>query len=230
MKGPAVTSASVSPPCGSRTSASAPSPRDAHFADFNLEYLVLFAFGVGFLMIASLLLKQAGALTMLTWLSVGISIWLSNVFRLGLKEMASLASDKVLVAFIIYSFSFSVYSVATGVKTEIENASIAVVDSDRSALSSRLHEAFLRPYFRPPAIIDRSMLDPAMDRGERTFVLDIPPRFEADALRGRQPELQLNIDATAMTQAGVGAGYIGAIVQQEAADFLQSRGDAPAFR
>jgi ABC-2 type transport system permease protein len=158
-----------------------------------------------------------------------ISVWLSNVFRLGLKEMASLASDKVLFTFIIYSFSFSVYSVATGVKTEIENASIAVVDSDRSALSSRLREAFLRPYFRPPAVIDRSELDPVMDSGERTFVLDIPPRFEADALRGRQPELQLNIDATAMTQAGVGAGYIDAIVQREAADFLQSRGDAPAI-
>ena len=45
-------------------------------------------------------------------------VWISNVFRLGLKELASLASDKVLFAFIVYSFSFSVYSVATGVKTE----------------------------------------------------------------------------------------------------------------
>ena len=34
-----------------------------------------------------------------------------------------------------------------------------------------------------------------------------------------------------MTQAGVGAGYIDAIVQRETADFLQSRGDAtPLFR
>jgi ABC-2 type transport system permease protein len=152
--------------------------------------------------------------------------WISNVFRLGLKELASLASDKVLFAFIVYSFSFSVYSVATGVKTEIENASVAVIDGDHSALSSRLREAFLRPYFRLPAMIDRSELDPAMDRGERTFVLDIPPRFEADTLRGRQPQLQLNIDATAMTQAGVGAGYIEAIVQRETMDFLQERGDA----
>ncbi|QQP93529.1 ABC transporter permease (plasmid) [Skermanella sp. TT6] len=157
-----------------------------------------------------------------------MTTWLSNVFRLGLKELASLAGDKVLFAFILYSFSFSVYSVATGVKTEIENASVAVVDGDHSALSSRLREAFLQPYFRPPALIDRAELDPAMDRGEWTFVLDIPPRFEADALRGLRPELQLNIDATAMTQAGVGAGYIEAIVQREAIDFLRARGDAAA--
>ena len=82
-------------------------------------------------------------------------------------------------------------------KTEIENASVAVVDGDQSALSSRIREAFLRPYFRSPAVIDRSALDPVMDSGERTFVFDMPPRLEADALRGRQPALQLNIDATA---------------------------------
>lgn len=152
--------------------------------------------------------------------------WLSNVARLGLKELASLAGDTVLAVFIVYSFSFSVYSVAKGVKIEIENANVAIVDGDRSALSARLGEAFLQPYFRPSALIDRSGIDPAMDRGEHTFVLDIPPGFEADALRGRRPAVQLNVDATAMTQAGVGAGYIDAIVQRETGAFLQARGDA----
>ena len=53
--------------------------------------------------------------------------WLSNVFRLGLKEFASLASDKVLAIFIVYSFSISIYSIATGVKTEVSNAPVAIV-------------------------------------------------------------------------------------------------------
>ncbi|HEY5129242.1 MAG TPA: ABC transporter permease, partial [Bradyrhizobium sp.] len=65
--------------------------------------------------------------------------WLLNVFRLGLKELASLASDKVLAAFIVYSFTFSIYSQATGIKTEVANAPIAIVDSDRSVLSARIH-------------------------------------------------------------------------------------------
>jgi ABC-2 type transport system permease protein len=55
-------------------------------------------------------------------------------------------------------------------------------------------------------------------------VLDIPPRFEADVLRDRNPLLQLNIDATAMRQAAVGAGYIASIVQQETTNYLLSRG------
>jgi ABC-2 type transport system permease protein len=150
--------------------------------------------------------------------------WLANVSRLGLKELSSLASDKVLVAFIVYSFSFSIYIHATGVNTEVANAPVAVVDSDRSALSGRIQDGLLKPYFRRPELVDRADVDRAMDLSAYTFVLDIPPRLEADLLRGRIPALQLNIDATAMTQAGVGASYVEAIVQQETRQFLQSRG------
>jgi ABC-2 type transport system permease protein len=150
--------------------------------------------------------------------------WLANVFRLGVKELASLASDKVLAAFIVYSFSFAIYSHATGVKTEVANAPIAVIDSDRSALSARIQDGFLKPYFRRPDLVDRAEVDWAMDRGAFSFTLDVPPRAEADVLRGRVPVLQLNIDATAMTHAGVGDSYVQSIVQQEARNFLQSRG------
>jgi ABC-2 type transport system permease protein len=152
--------------------------------------------------------------------------WLSNVFRLGLKEFASLASDKVLFAFIIYSFSLNIYSEATGIRTDVNNARVAVVDSDRSALSARMRDGLLRPYFHRPDLIDRSEIDPAMDKGIYAFVLDIPPDFEADVLAGRVPKLQLNIDATAMTQAGVGGSYIESVVQQETRNYLRLRGVA----
>jgi ABC-2 type transport system permease protein len=150
--------------------------------------------------------------------------WLLNVLRLGRKELASLASDKVLAVFIVYSFSVSIYSIATGVKTDVSNARVAIVDTDRSALSTRIRDGLLHPYFRRPELIDRAQTDPLMDRGEYTFVLDLPPRLEGDTLRGRVPLVQLNIDATAMTQAGVGGSYIESIVQQETRNYLQSRG------
>lgn len=153
-----------------------------------------------------------------------MSRWLSNVVRLGFKEFASLRRDTVLVFFIIYSFSYAVYSVATGINTDVANALVAVVDSDHSALSARIQDGLLKPYFRRPELIDRSAVDRLMDRGAYTFVLDIPPHFEADVLRGRVPSVQLNIDATAMTQAGVGSGYVEAIIRQETQTYLGSRG------
>jgi ABC-2 type transport system permease protein len=149
--------------------------------------------------------------------------WLANVFRLGRKEFASLASDKALTVFIVYAFSFNIYSQATGLKTEVTNAPIAIVDADRSALSARIYDSLLKPYFQRPEVIDRSVIDLVMDNGTYAFVLDIPPRFEADILRGRNPALQLNIDATAMAQAAVGGGYISSIIQQEAETYFEAR-------
>ena len=48
-------------------------------------------------------------------------------------------------------------------------------------------------------------IDDGMDAGRPVFVIEIPPRFEADVLAGRQPSVQINVDATAMTQAGNGS-------------------------
>jgi ABC-2 type transport system permease protein len=155
--------------------------------------------------------------------------WLSNVFRLGLKEFGSLASDKVLAFFLVYSFSFAIYTQATGVNTEITNAPIAVVDSDRSALAARIRDGLLKPYFRRPALIDRGDVDRTMDRGIYSFVLDVPPHLEADVVNGRVPALQLNIDATAMTYAGIGGAYVESIVQQETKNYFKARGIEAQF-
>ena len=150
--------------------------------------------------------------------------WLYNVFHLGLKEMRSLARDPVLLGLMIFSFTFSIYSVANGVQTEVRNAAIAVVDGDGSQLSRRIVEALQPPYFLPPQLIDRSVVDEGLDRGLFTFVLDIPPGLESDLTAGREPSIGLAVDATAMTQAGVGTTYISNIVDREVAAFLEQSG------
>lgn len=76
--------------------------------------------------------------------------WLSNVFRLGLKELSSLRADPALIILILYVFTVAVYSVATGAKLEVANASVAYVDYDRSALTRRILGAILPPTFNAP--------------------------------------------------------------------------------
>jgi ABC-2 type transport system permease protein len=145
---------------------------------------------------------------------------LENIYRLGVKELYSLRRDPVLVILIFYTFTFAIYSVATGVKTEVRNASIAVADEDDSALSRRIRDGFLRPFFKPPTLINAAEIDAVMDAGRYAFVIDIPPRFEADAASGRMPAIQINVDATAMTLAGNGALYVESIINQELASYL----------
>lgn len=147
-----------------------------------------------------------------------------NIARLGMKELASLARDPVMIALIVYSFTFAVYTVASGVQTEVKNASVAIVDGDGSAFSRRIADAIQPPYFQAPERIDRRDVDAALDRGAVTFVLDLPPRLEADLLAGRQPKIGLYVDATAMTQAGVGSGYLQSIITSEARAFLSRQG------
>lgn len=152
---------------------------------------------------------------------------LSNIFRLGIKELYSLLRDPVLMVLILYAFTAAIYVVAKGVKTELSNAAIAVVDEDRSALSARISGALLQPYFKPANMIALDQVDALMDTGRYSFILDIPPRFEADLLAGRSPLIQLNVDATAMSIAGNGARYIQSIVTAETTDFLSRSGAAP---
>ncbi len=150
-----------------------------------------------------------------------------SIFHLGVKELFSLRRDPVLLALMVWAFSLSVYTAATGMTHDLHNASIAVVDEDRSQLSRRIVDAFLPPFFQAPRQITFSEIDRGMDFGDYTFVLVFPPRFEADVLAGRQPALQVNIDATAMMQAGIGDGYVSNIISQEMARYL-GRGQAAA--
>ncbi len=148
---------------------------------------------------------------------------LANTYRLGIKEMYSLWHDPVLVVLIIYSFTYAVYGPAKGAALEVFNASIAVVDEDGSQLAKRVREAFLPPYFVPAEPLAVQQIDRAMDRGQYTFVVDLPYRMQRDVLRERRPGIQLNVDATAISQAERGAGYVQDILSQEINTFLDHR-------
>jgi ABC-2 type transport system permease protein len=66
-----------------------------------------------------------------------------------------------------------------------------------------------------------------MDSARLVFVIEIPPKFQADILAGRQAEVQVNVDATAVTQAGNGTLYITSIIYSQVANFLARREGGP---
>ncbi|MDO4642637.1 MAG: ABC transporter permease [Cardiobacteriaceae bacterium] len=144
---------------------------------------------------------------------------LKNIFTLVSKELRSLLSDPILMFLIIYMFTGLVIAMSQS-NTDIRNAAIAIIDEDHSTLSHRIRDAVRPPYFHTPASIERTEADAAMDRGDYVFIVDIPPNFERNILQGHSPEVQLLIDATRMSQAGVGAGYFGQIFNQEVNAYL----------
>jgi ABC-2 type transport system permease protein len=152
---------------------------------------------------------------------------LKNILWLGLKEIRSLSSDVVMVVFVVYAFTLAIYIQATGTSSEVNNASIAFVDEDGSVLSKELFNAFYPPRFQLPVHLDAIASQEEMDRGNLMFVVVIPPMFEHNLLAGRNPSIQVNIDATAMQQAGIGAGYITNILENRVWNYLTHSTETP---
>ncbi len=138
-----------------------------------------------------------------------------NIFHLGVKEIRSLMRDPMMLILILYSFSLGIIITANGSTDTITKAAIAVVDDDKSMLSQRITDSFLEPMFLKPKIITHPEIDRGMDRGEYTFVVVFPPDFQKDVLAGNCPKIQVNVDATRMSQAFTGVGYIQQIINQE---------------
>ena len=88
---------------------------------------------------------------------------LRNVFRLGVKELYSLRNDLVMVVLIFYTFTYAIYTPAQHAQTELRNAAVAVVDEDRSQLSSRIRDGLLPPYFQRPVMLSPRDIDALWD-------------------------------------------------------------------
>jgi ABC-2 type transport system permease protein len=144
----------------------------------------------------------------------------ANIYWLGIKELRSFLRDFVLLGLVAYAFSLAVTLQARSNSQELHNASIAIVDEDNSELSRRIIHAFFPPLFQSPRLIAEREIIPLMNKGRYTFVIDIPPDFERYVVAGRQPAIQVNVDATAMVQAGLGSGYAQQIIATEITDFL----------
>lgn len=154
---------------------------------------------------------------------------LHNIFTLTRKEFRSLLSDKVMMSIIVVIFSFAVIAIAKGISIEVKNASIAIVDEDRSAFSRRLAANIQAPYFQPPQYFaTMQAAQVAMDSGDFIFIMMLPPQLEKDLLSGVATEVQIIADATALSQAGIGFSYLQQIIMREAMA-LRGMGDMEAL-
>jgi ABC-2 type transport system permease protein len=152
----------------------------------------------------------------------------ANVLHLGVKELRSLSRDPIMIVLIVFAFTFAIYSAATAMPETLHKAPIAIVDEDRSQLSTRIIDAFEPPFLLPPSVITHTQMDARMDAGLDTFALSIPAGFERDVLAGREPALQLNVDATRMSQAFTGSSYIQSIVAGEVNAFVRRHQETAA--
>jgi ABC-2 type transport system permease protein len=145
--------------------------------------------------------------------------FLANTWRLGIKELWSLWRDPIMLVFVAYTFTVSIYTTATAMPDVLHHAPIAIVDEDASPLSARIVSAFYQPNFTRPVMLSLEQVDAGMDAGTYTFVLVLPHGLQRDVLAGKVTTIQLDVDATRMSQAFTGSGDVQQIVDSEVAEF-----------
>ncbi len=148
---------------------------------------------------------------------------LANIYRLVIKELRSFRSDPIMLALVAYAFTIAIYAAATGASTEATNLSVGIVDEDHSDLSRRIADGLTPPTFKPAVQIKATEIDPAMDSQRLIYVIEIPPKFQADILAGKQPSVQIDVDATAAAQAFNGMTYIQNVILNYVTEFVSGR-------
>lgn len=147
---------------------------------------------------------------------------LKHIYTLGKKEIKSFLNDKIFVIFVVWAFTLNIIIAADAGNLEVKNAAIAVVNEDHSLLSRNIIKGLRQPYFQEPIEISFADIDNSLDKGKYSFIVVIPEHFQANLLSQKPTEIQLNIDATVVSQAYVGSNYIKQIISNEISNYLQT--------
>ncbi len=140
-------------------------------------------------------------------------VWWRRLFVMTRKEMLQLSRDVPIVLFLVYSFTLAVYLTGNGIRSQLHNASLLVLDADHSFSSRELIHRFQFPFFR----LEGEIADPqeglrSLDQGRAMAVLEIPPRFHEQLATGEPTAVQLLVDTTNSPQGLSAASYAARIV------------------
>jgi ABC-2 type transport system permease protein len=136
------------------------------------------------------------------------AVWWRRLVVMTRKELLQLLRDIPIVLLLVYSFTAGVYLTGNGIRSQLQNARLLVLDGDHSFSSRELLHKFQAPFFS----LQGEIADPreglrALDHGEAMAVLEIPPRFHEQLAAGEPTAVQLLVDTTSAPQGLSAASY-----------------------
>lgn len=154
-------------------------------------------------------------------------VWIWRIAVICRKELLQFLRNPVILIFLIYSFTFSIYDSAVSIRRDLRNAATVVLDNDHSRESRELIHRFREPYFRRlPAPDSGEGATRMLDTGEAMLVLDVPPQFDRDLRQGRTARVQLQLDGSHANLAYLASSYAGRIVDRYSQELAVARAGA----
>lgn len=145
---------------------------------------------------------------------------LKNIYFLCKKELYGLINDTTLVMLIIFIFTFVILTTKSADNSELNNVNVAVIDSDKSYLSTKIINKITPPMFKYPKEVNENDATLEMYKGNFVFVINIPNNFQNDILQGKDSKIQILIDTTAISQASSGISYLQESITKEILNYL----------
>lgn len=141
------------------------------------------------------------------------------------KEAIEILRDPITLAVAVILPLIMLFLFGYGVSMDVEDVPVAVYDQDRTPESTRFVETFVQSgYFRLHRNVwSQREIDAALDKGDATMVIVIPPEFARRLAAGLNAPVQILIDGSFSPTALIVSNYVSAIVNRFSARLAEER-------
>ena len=156
---------------------------------------------------------------------------LARIGAFARRELVELWRDRVRLVFALGGPLLLLITFGYGVTFDVEHLTFAVVDQDRSRESREFVQSFAgsRYFQERTPLLHEGQIDARLRSGELRLVIDIPPGFGRDLLRGQTAEVAFFLDGAMPFRAETARGYAQGIVQGHLQDYARRTGTAGAI-
>ncbi len=143
---------------------------------------------------------------------------IGRVWAFARREAIELGHDSVRLAFAVIGPILLMLVFGYGISLDVDHLPFALLDHDGTQTSRLYADAYRgSAYFDEQSPVHGyEELDRRLRNGELRFVIEIPPGFQSDVLRGYPPTVGAHFDAAVPFRAETARGYVeGAHAQQE---------------
>jgi len=141
------------------------------------------------------------------------------------KEFIQVRRDPRILAILVFAPVFQLIIFGYAATLDLKHISTAILDSDHSRQSRDLIARFASSgYFDLKYDVARPQdLAPLLDHGQVRVAIEIPKRFARDLAEGTSAPIQVIVDGTDSTTAGIALSYTNGIIRRFSEDVLAER-------
>jgi ribosome-dependent ATPase len=155
---------------------------------------------------------------------------LSRVWAFARREAVELQHDSVRLAFAVLGPILLMIVFGYGISLDVDHLPFAVLDPDATPASRLYVDSFRGSYYfvENSPLLNYAALDRRLRNGELRIAVELPPGFQRDLQRGRQPEVNVYLDAAQPFRAETARSYVESAHDQYLTRLRQARGLPPA--